>query len=225
MSTGVADDDKFLEFEPTISPDGTRVIFTQRPTSNSLSPFDLYSVSINGGPTTPLFKEVSSSGPTPAYSPDGTKVVFSSNGKFMIGNADGSGTPAPLDIGSLNSPFSFDWAPKPVATSSPLSDKDPPRTKIVKGPKGKIHSHRVKFRFSSNEPGSSFRCKLDRRKFSPCTSPKRYRKLKEGKHVFQVFAIDKAGNADTTPAKRTFKVVKKRQPKGRRHAPSSRRER
>lgn len=36
MSTGVADNDEFLEFEPTVSPDGTRVIFTQRPTSNSL---------------------------------------------------------------------------------------------------------------------------------------------------------------------------------------------
>jgi hypothetical protein len=137
----------------------------------------------------------------------------------MIGNADGSGTPAPLDIGSLNSPFSFDWAPKPVAPPPPPPpvDKDPPQTKIVKGPKGKIRSHNVKFRFSSNEPGSSFRCKLDRSKFKPCSSPKRYRNLKAGKHVFQVFAIDIAGNADTSPAKRTFKVLKS-QPKGRRHA-------
>lgn len=138
----------------------------------------------------------------------------------MIGNADGSGTPTPLDIGSLNSAHGFDWVPKPVVTPPPPppGDKDPPETKILKGPKGKIHAHKVSFRFSSDEQGSTFRCKLDRRKFSSCASPKVYRNLKLGKHVFQVFAIDKAGNADTTPAKRTFKVVKKGQQKGHRHA-------
>lgn len=216
-SVGVADDDNFLESEPSVSPDGTRVIFTRRPTANSLSPFDLYGVSINGGPPTPLFPAVSTSGPTPAYSPDGTKVAFSSNGQFMIGNADGSGTPVPLDIGSLNSPNNFDWVPKPVVPPPPPSvDKDPPETRIAKGPKGKIRAHKVKFRFSSDEQGSKFSCKLDRRKFSACSSPKSYRKLKAGKHVFQVFATDLAGNRDPSPAKRTFRILKGKA-KGKRH--------
>jgi hypothetical protein len=76
---------------------------------------------------------------------------------------------------------------------------------------------RAKFRFRSDEAGSAFRCKLDRRKFRPCQSPRLYRKLKEGRHVFRVFAIDTAGNPDPTPAKRFFKLVQK-EPKGdRRH--------
>jgi hypothetical protein len=219
MSTGVADDDEFLESEPTVSPDGTHVIFTRRPKVGP-TVYDLYSVSINGGPTTPLFPAVSTSGPQPAFSPDGTKVIFSSNGIAMIGNADGSGTPAPLDIGTLNSPFGFDWVPKPIPPAPPSApaDTDPPETRILKAPKGKIRTHRVKFRFSSDEPGSSFRCKLDRRKFSRCSSPKSYRKLKAGKHVFRVFAIDSAGNRDPSPAKRTFRILKGKQPKGKRHA-------
>ena len=220
-STGVADDDEFLESEPTVSPDGTRVIFARLPVSAPLfTPFDIYSVGINGGPTTPLFKEASTTGTTPAYSPDGTKVIFGANEKAVIGNADGSGVPAPLDLGTtVNSPRGFDWVPKPVApTPATPVDKDPPETRIAKGPKGKIRAHSAKFRFSSDEPGSTFSCKLDRRKFRRCSSPKSYRKLKAGKHVFQVFATDSAGNRDPSPAKRTFRILEGKKPKGRRHA-------
>lgn len=66
----------------------------------------------------------------------------------------------------------------------------------------------MKFKFSSTEAGSAFQCKLDRKPFKPCASPKKYKKLKPGKHVFKVRAIDEAGNADPTPAKRSFKVLK-----------------
>jgi hypothetical protein len=219
-STGVADDDNFQEFEPTISPDGTRVVFTRTPVFGPTL-FSIYSVSINGGPTTPLFEDLSEYSLNPAYSPDGTKIIFGLAGAPMIGNADGSGSPTPLDIPDVNNLEDFDWVPKPVTPSAPspvsTGDKDPPKTTIDKGPKGKIRSHKVKFRFSANEAGSSFRCKLDRRKFSSCASPKRYRNLKEGKHTFRVFAIDAAGNVDGSPAKRTFTIVKPR-PKGSRHA-------
>ncbi len=33
-----------------------------------------------------------------------------------------------------------------------------------------------------------------------------YKRLKKGSHTFQVVAIDKAGNADRTPAKKTWKI-------------------
>jgi len=88
-----------------------------------------------------------------------------------------------------------------------LVDKKAPETKITKGPKAKIHSTTAKFKFSSSESGSSFECKLDKKPFKKCKSPKRYKKLKPGKHVFKVRAIDAAGNVDGTPAKRKFRVL------------------
>jgi hypothetical protein len=87
-------------------------------------------------------------------------------------------------------------------------DTTPPDTKIVKGPPKKTHKTKVKFKFTSTEAGSTFQCKLDRKPFKTCSSPKVYKKLKPGKHVFKVRAIDKAGNVDPTPAKRKFTVLK-----------------
>jgi CSLREA domain-containing protein len=86
-------------------------------------------------------------------------------------------------------------------------DSTPPQTKIVKSPKAKTHATTVKFKFSSSEAGSSFECKLDKKPFKRCKSPKTYKKLKPGKHVFKVRAIDKAGNVDPSPAKKKFKVL------------------
>ena len=85
-------------------------------------------------------------------------------------------------------------------------DKTPPDTKIVKGPPKKTKKTTVKFKFSSTEAGSTFQCKLDKKPFKKCSSPKKYKKLKPGKHVFKVRATDKAGNVGK-PAKRKFTVL------------------
>jgi CSLREA domain-containing protein len=90
---------------------------------------------------------------------------------------------------------------------SPGPDTKAPQTKILKGPRGKVSTATVKFKFSSSEKGSSFRCKLDRGPFRVCKSPKKYRNLKPGKHVFKVRAVDRAGNIDPTAAKRAFRIV------------------
>lgn len=72
---------------------------------------------------------------------------------------------------------------------------------FVQTPKAKV---KVKARFSS-EPGARFECKLDRRPYAACASPKTLR-LKVGKHVFRVRGIDAAGNADGTPAKASIRI-------------------
>jgi len=82
-----------------------------------------------------------------------------------------------------------------------------PETRITKGPKGKTHSTTAKFKFSSTTKGAKFECKLDKKKFKPCKSPKIYKGLKPGKHVFKVRAV-KGKQVDPTPAKRKFKVVR-----------------
>jgi CSLREA domain-containing protein len=87
------------------------------------------------------------------------------------------------------------------------ADKKAPETTIVKGPKARSHKRTAKFRFVSSEANSTFQCKLDRKPFKPCRSPKKYKRLRPGKHVFQVRAIDAAGNRDKSPAKKTFRVL------------------
>jgi len=83
-----------------------------------------------------------------------------------------------------------------TATRSFTVDTRVPNTKITGGPKAVTTKRSARFKFKSSEPGSSFKCKLDRRRFKPCKSPKTYRHLKRGKHAFKVRAIDRAGNVD-----------------------------
>ena len=59
----------------------------------------------------------------------------------------------------------------------PPGDKDPPETTIIKKPGKKIESDKTTIKFSSDEPGSTFQCQLDKKPFSPCRSPRRLRKL------------------------------------------------
>jgi hypothetical protein len=64
----------------------------------------------------------------------------------------------------------------------------------------------VRFEFTSSENASKFECKLDRKPFRSCSSPFR-KKVKVGRHKFQVRAIDAAGNVDGSPARVRFKRV------------------
>ncbi|HKT83847.1 MAG TPA: CSLREA domain-containing protein [Solirubrobacterales bacterium] len=72
--------------------------------------------------------------------------------------------------------------------------------------KAKVKGTTATFKFTSNTKGAKFECKLDRKKFKACKSPKTYKKLKPGKHVFKVRAV-KGKSVDPTPAKRKFKIV------------------
>src|SRR6266542_2737141 len=85
-------------------------------------------------------------------------------------------------------------------------DTQAPQTKLLKHPPKETTSRTATFKFKSSEPGSTFKCKLDRKPVKPCTSPKRYRRLKPGKHVFKVRATDSAGNADRTAAKWSWTI-------------------
>ena len=80
---------------------------------------------------------------------------------------------------------------------------DPPDTKLKKP---RVRGDDVTLKFSSDEQGSTFRCKLDKKKLKRCRSPRKYRGLIEGKHVFTVAAVDAAGNVDPQPARRRFKT-------------------
>ena len=55
----------------------------------------------------------------------------------------------------------------------------------------------------------TFECKVDSKKFKPCSSPLKLKNLRFGKHQIQVRAIDAAGNADGSPARANWKVKKR----------------
>jgi hypothetical protein len=80
-----------------------------------------------------------------------------------------------------------------------------PVTVIGAHPKRVTTKRMARFTFSG-EPGSTFRCRWDRKAYRACASPKRFR-VGLGRHKFRVFAIDKAGNVDTTPVVFRWKVV------------------
>ncbi len=84
-----------------------------------------------------------------------------------------------------------------------------PETSITKGPKKKTRKRRPKFKFTSTQAGSTFQCKLDKRRFAPCSSPFVSPKLKLGKHRLKVRAIGPTGMPDPAPAVRKFKVIAK----------------
>jgi hypothetical protein len=84
-------------------------------------------------------------------------------------------------------------------------DTAAPATTISSGPHGLISDNRPNFFFSSNEAGARFECRLGSAWFA-CESPYRPSALPDGKHTFEVRAIDAAGNADATPARLEFTI-------------------
>lgn len=81
-----------------------------------------------------------------------------------------------------------------------------PQTTIDSGPSGTVSSDSAEFTFSSDDSAATFECRIDSGTFSLCTSPQPYSGLSQGQHTFRVRAIDGSGNADSTPAARTWIV-------------------
>ncbi|HEU5064166.1 MAG TPA: hypothetical protein VFT79_13600 [Solirubrobacterales bacterium] len=84
-----------------------------------------------------------------------------------------------------------------------------PQTRITFAPASKTRARRPVFRFtdSTGQDGTSFKCKLDRGRWRGCSSPVKLKKLKLGRHVFRVKAVNAVGVPEPTATKRAFKVV------------------
>jgi hypothetical protein len=94
------------------------------------------------------------------------------------------------------------WAPGRI-------DSRRPRTRITRGPRRRTFDRTPTLRFSSDETGSSFQCRLDRSAYRSCASPLRLKRLAYGRHRFRVRALDPADNLDATPATRRFRVKRR----------------
>jgi hypothetical protein len=134
---------------------------------------------------------------------------------FLMGSLDFDGESRSVD----GSPSCIPSAVRPDIGADELVpgalDCLSPETGINDGPKQKTRRRRAGFNFVATEL-STFQCSLDEKPFVPCVPPHAYRKLKLGKHEFNVRAVDAAGNIDTSPATRTWRILKKKKKKRKR---------
>jgi hypothetical protein len=92
-----------------------------------------------------------------------------------------------------------------------IEDSSPPRVRITMGPGAKTRRHKAVFRFAdtSDDPaGAQFKCKVDHGKWKSCHSPLKLRHLGFHRYTLRVLGTDAIGNAETEPAKRSFKVIR-----------------
>jgi hypothetical protein len=104
--------------------------------------------------------------------------------------------------GTDPTPASYTWT---IDTSLPA----PPNTTITSGPSGRTRDRTPTFRFRSDLTGVTFQCKLDANPYRACTSPFTTVRLRFGRHTLLVRAVG-AGGPDATPARRAFRVVRRR---------------
>lgn len=84
-----------------------------------------------------------------------------------------------------------------------------PHTRITFAPAAKTRSRNPVFHFvdATGQPGTKFRCKLDRRRWKGCRSPLTLKKLNRGKHVLKIRAVNAVGVREARPTARKFKVA------------------
>jgi hypothetical protein len=166
---------------------------------------------IDSGPTgptnakTPTFAFSSESAATFECKLDGPGATTGSytacsSPKDYISLADGNYT---FSVRATDATGNVDPSP---ATTTFTVDTTAPQTTIDTGATGTTNDKTPTFTFSSTETGSDFECRVDEASFAPCSSPMTTAELNDGSHTLAVRATDAAGNADTTPATRTFSV-------------------
>lgn len=90
------------------------------------------------------------------------------------------------------------------------SQRGAPQTTLRRRPPRRTRDRTPTFRFVSDEPGSTFQCKLDGKPYRSCHSPFTTKSLALGRHTFKVRARDNSGKLDPSPASYRFKVVAKK---------------
>jgi plastocyanin len=131
---------------------------------------------------------------------DGEAFAACSSPQSYSGLADGAHT---FEVRATDAAGNADTSP---ASRGWAIDTAAPETSIDSGPSGTVDLDSASFEFSSSETGARFTCSLDETSLSDCTSPKSFTELAAGPHTFAVQAIDAVGNADPTPASRSWTI-------------------
>jgi hypothetical protein len=171
------------------------------------------------GPPTSYAWTIDSVGPTAAITQTPGNPTSSRSATFAFSADEAGSFACDLDgggYGPCGSPLSyqglgdgvhtFTVTPRDAIGNTGVSasyswrvDGTAPETALASAPAARTTALSATFTFSANEP-AGYECKLDTAGFTPCSSPKTYTGLRRAAHVFDVRAIDAAGNVDATPA-------------------------
>lgn len=119
----------------------------------------------------------------------------------------------PLFPDPANPNFEGNVDPTPATyTWTMVADTTPPGTGILSGPPPTVGQGEILFEFFGADNATpvlqlTFECSVNGAPFTPCGSPESVQGLAPGAHTFAVRAVDLAGNADPTPATRTWTIV------------------
>lgn len=191
--------DPSLDRYPSFAPDGQHIAFTSNRGPDPAQPEHIWQMDANGANQTAITSS-SAFDTQPAYSPDGTKIAFArsvASAPYDIYVMDANGTNPTNLTNTATQETAPAWAPR---------ETDPPDTAIDSGPSGLTHDPSPSFAFHSDEPHSTFECRVDSAPFETCTSPHTTNSVGNGRHTFEVRAIDRAGNVDASAASRSFTV-------------------
>lgn len=134
---------------------------------------------------------------------DAQAYASCSSPKSYGGLADGPHTVQVRTIGfgdGAGPATSRTWS---VDTSGPApGDTTAPIASVTSGPADLSNDPTPTFAFSSNEAGSTFRCRVDQGATSTCSSPQTIGPVADGDHRFFVRAIDPAGNVGSDASRR-----------------------
>jgi len=142
---------------------------------------------------------VNGAGASESAIPDGSSIVRSITAgcNTLLERSDDSGS-------SLD-----DFAPAfpaPQANSEAGINSDCPNTQITKKPKARSTDRTPKFEFAG---GNDYDCNLDNEGFADCGPSYVPDRLSRGKHKLKVRARETDGSVDGTPAKHSWKIVRK----------------
>lgn len=183
---------------PTTSPPSSAVTFTVDTTAPTIVVAAPATGSVTGDDTPQIAFSVSDPhiGAT-SCTVDGGTLFACASGDDLLTLADGSHTLTITNTDTVGNAGN--------ASTTFSVDTTAPETKIRKKPKARSYVRKAKFTFSSSEAGSTFRCKLDKSAFKTCATPFSKR-VKPGRHVLLVVAVDEFGHADPTPAAFKWRV-------------------
>jgi hypothetical protein len=143
-----------------------------------------------------------------ACSPAGVTYtgLASDSHSFQVRAKDSAGNIDPTPAGYSFAVVAATPSPSPLV---PLLSPPPrPNTTISAKPPAKTRDRTPTFRFRSDRPGSGFQCRVDGKPFKACRSPFTTNLLSFGRHTIAIRAVV-GGATDPTPARFSFKVVRK----------------